>query len=97
MGRLGSTRGPVARLNDHALRLVGLGFVLWAGAVTAASVTTEHGLAVPEDGTTNALGSDLATLGLVVEFGLAHPAYPALLLVGLGLVVLGENVPLLGP
>jgi hypothetical protein len=96
MSRLGSTRGPVATLNDHALRLVGLAFVVWGGAVTAASVTTEYGLAVPEDVTANALGSDLATVGSVVAFALAHPAYPALLLAGLVLAVLGDDVPLLG-
>lgn len=96
MTRLGSTHGPVATLNDHALRVVGLAFVAWGGVTTAASVTTEYGLAVPEDVTANALGSDLAAVGSVVAFAIAHPAYPVLLLFGLVLVVLGEDAPLLG-
>ena len=96
MGRLGSSRGPVARLSDHVLRLVGLAFVGWAGAVAAASVTTEYGLAAPSSGAANALGGDLAAVGLVVEFALVHPAYAVLLFVGLVLVALGEDVPLLG-
>jgi len=95
MGRLGSGRGPAARLSDNALRLVGLAFVGWSGAVAAASVATDAGLPVPGS-TANAVTTDLEALGSLVAFALAHPAYPTLFAVGLALVVLGENAPLFG-
>lgn len=96
MSRLGKRRGPVARLNDQVLRLVGLAFVACAGAVVAASVATDRGLSVTPGTTANAAATDPGTVAALVQFSVAHPAYPVAVLVGLVLVVLGEETPLLG-
>jgi hypothetical protein len=93
MARLGSERGVVPRLNNHALRLVGLAFVVGSGSVTTASLTTGVGLAIEEAARANAV-ADLGTVDALVEFSLAHPAYPAVLSVGLVLLVLGDDAPL---
>lgn len=92
----GPVRGPVARLNEQVLRLVGLGFVGWAGVVIWASLRTDYGLSVTLDPTTRTAVADPGTVRAVVAFALAHPAYGALLAVGLVLLALGDEAPLLG-
>ncbi|MFC7197000.1 hypothetical protein ACFQL4_24025 [Halosimplex aquaticum] len=66
--------------------------------VTAASLTTPHGLSVPgQSGANTATATaDIGTVTALVEFAAAHPAYPMVALLGFVLVVAGEETPLLG-
>lgn len=96
MPRLGGTNGPLAILDRHVLRLVGLVCVASSGAVTWASVATDAGLRVPGAETVETRATDVETLELLVAFSVAHPAYTGLLVLGLALVVLGDDAPLLG-
>ncbi|WP_415379570.1 hypothetical protein [Halosimplex sp. TS25] len=100
MERLGgkAKRGLGARLAKQTLRIAGLVTVVCTVAVTAASITTPHGLSVPSQSGTNAVTTtaDVGTLTALVAFAAAHPAYPVVALLGFVLVVAGEETPLLG-
>jgi hypothetical protein len=98
MTRLGGEPGTGTVLDGQTLRIAGLVTVCCTVAVTAASLGTAHGLSIPSQSGTNAATTvaDVGTAAALVEFALAHPAYPVLALVGLVLVVAGEETPLLG-
>jgi len=103
MTRLGGDPGTGTILDGQTLRIAGLVTVVCAVAVTAASVGTAHGLSVPGQSGANTATANTATaladvgaVAALVEFAVAHPAYPVLALVGLVLVVAGERTPLLG-
>lgn len=98
MARLGGERGPGPALDRQTLRIAGLVTVACSAAVTAASFGTPYGLSVPgQSGSTTA--TVLAEVGVptaLVAFAAAHPAYPAVTLVGLLMIVAGEDTPLIG-
>jgi hypothetical protein len=98
MTRLGGEPGTGTILDGQTLRIAGLVTVLCTTAVTAASLGTPHGLSIPSQSTTNTatVVADIGTAAALIEFAAAHPAYPVLALVGLVLVVAGEETPLLG-
>lgn len=98
MARLGGERGLGPALDRQTLRIAGLAAVVCSVTVTAASLGTPHGLSVtrqPEANTAPAV-ADVGAAAALAEFAAAHPAYPTLALVGLVLIVAGENTPLLG-
>ncbi|QLH80809.1 hypothetical protein [Halosimplex pelagicum] len=98
MARLGGEAGTGTVLDGQTLRIAGLVTVACSAAVTAASVGTAHGLSMPSQSGANTatVVADLGAAAALVEFAAAHPAYPVALLVGLVLVVAGEETPLLG-
>lgn len=94
----GIGRRLLAAVSRHVLRVAGFVMVAASVGVTATSLATARGVG-PFDGGEAQRAAALAdgTVGTaLVEFSLAHPAYPAATLVGLALVVLGEDAPLLG-
>lgn len=98
MTRLGGECGAGPALDRQTLRIAGLVAVVCSVAVTAASLTTSYGLSVSgQSGANTATAvADVGLAAVLVDFTAAHPAYPALALVGLVLVVAGEDTPLLG-
>jgi|GEM_PF-1562209 len=98
MTRLGGDPGTGTLLGGQTLRIAGLVTLCCVAAVTAASLGTPHGLSIPGRSEANAatIVADLGAAAALVEFAAAHPAYPVLALVGLVLVVTGEETPLLG-
>jgi len=98
MTRLGGDPGTGTLLDGQTLRIAGLVTLCCVTAVTAASLGTSHGLSIPDHSGANAatVVADLGAAAALVEFAVAHPAYPVLALVGLVLVVAGEETPLLG-
>lgn len=92
-------RGPLARLlatvSDHALRVVGAAMICLSAAVTASSLTTEHGLESPATETA-ATATTGVSATVLIEFAAAHPAYPIAMLVGLVLLATNDDAPLLG-
>ncbi|WP_436925348.1 hypothetical protein [Halosimplex amylolyticum] len=98
MARLGGEPGTGTILDGQTLRIAGLVAVWCVVAVTAASITTPHGLSVPGQSGANTMtvAADVDTVVALVEFAAAHPAYPTVALIGLVLVVAGEETPLLG-
>ncbi|WP_135364781.1 hypothetical protein [Halosimplex halophilum] len=98
MTRLGGDPGTGTVLDGQTLRIAGLATLVCATVVTAASLATPHGLSVPGRSASNAAPvlADSGVAAALVEFAAAHPAYPVLALVGLILVVAGEETPLLG-
>ncbi|WP_436931772.1 hypothetical protein [Halosimplex halobium] len=98
MARLGGNPGTGTVLDGQTLRIAGLVTLVCTAAVTAASLGTPQGLSVPGQSGSNAATTlaDSGAAAALVEFAAAHPAYPVLALVGLILVVAGEETPLLG-
>lgn len=98
MTRLGGEPGTGTILDGQTLRIAGLATLCCVAAVTAASLGTAHGLSVAgQTGETTAtVVTDIGAAAALVEFAVAHPAYPVLALVGLVLAVAGEETPLLG-
>lgn len=88
----------VAAVSSHALRVVGGVAVLLATGVASVSVTTDHGLAVTASGADRAatVAADGATMSAFVEFATSHPAYPVATALGLVLLILGDDAPLVG-
>ena len=94
----------IAGISAQTMRVTGAVIVLLALAVIGVSLGTDYGLAIngtAADGTTTGDATATATnsgigLSTVVEFTLAHPAYPVAIVVGFVFLTLGENVPLLG-
>lgn len=91
-------RGPLARLlatvSDQALRVVGAAMICLSAAVTAGSLTTEHGIETPATEAATATTAVSATV--LIEFAAAHPAYPLAMLVGLVLLATNDDAPLIG-
>jgi len=87
----------VTAASANALRVVGSVAIVLSVGVAAASVSTEYGLGAgaPSGGTT-AYAADVGAVAALVEFGAAHPAYPVFALIGLVLVVAGDEAPLIG-
>lgn len=98
MARLGGERGLGPTLDRQTLRIAGLVAVACSVAVTAASLATAYGFSVPRQSGANAatVATDTGAAAALVAFAAAHPAYPTVALVGLVLVVAGEDTPLLG-
>ncbi|WP_436908400.1 hypothetical protein [Halosimplex marinum] len=98
MARLGGQAGTGTALDGQTLRIAGLVTLVCTTSVTAASLGTSHGLSVPGRSGSNTAPvlADIGVAAALVEFAAAHPAYPVLALVGLVLVVAGEETPLLG-
>ncbi|WP_459193503.1 hypothetical protein [Halosimplex sp. J119] len=100
MERLGgkAKRGLGAKVARQTLRIVGLVAIACTAVVTAASLTTPYGLSVPSRSGANTATviTDVGNVTALIEFAAAHPAYPVVALVGLVLVVAGEDTPLLG-
>jgi hypothetical protein len=87
----------VTAVSAHVLRVVGSLMIALSVGVAAVSVSTgsEPGAGETAGGTAAFL-ADAGAVAALVEFGAAHPAYPAAVLVGLVLVVAGEETPLIG-
>ena len=88
----------VAATSAQSLRVVGAVTVLLSTGVASLSVTTNHGLAVTA-GTADqsaTLAADVGLLPALVEFAMAAPAYPVATALGLFLLVVGDNAPLIG-
>lgn len=98
MSRSGFGERVVAAVSAQTLRVVGALTMVLSVVVAAASVSTEYGLAVAAEtgGKTATYAADAGIAAALVEFAVAHPAYPAAVLVGLVLVVAGEDTPLIG-
>ena len=87
----------VTAASANALRVVGLLTIVLSVGVAAASVSTEYGLGGGDpSGGTAAYTADIGAVAALVEFGAAHPAYPVFALIGLVLVVAGDEAPLIG-
>jgi len=88
----------VSAASAQTLRVLGGLTVCLSVGIAAMSMTTEYGLAVaPDPGTqTTAYVADVGAVAALVEFATAHPAYPVAVVIGLVLVVAGDEVPLLG-
>jgi len=88
----------VAAVSSHALRVVGGVAVMLSAGVASVSVTTEHGLAVTADAAERSatVAADGATMAAFVEFATFHPAYPVATALGLVLLILGDDAPLVG-
>jgi len=94
----GLDRRIVASVSAHSVRVVGAVTVLLSAGVASLSITTDQGLAV-RVGTADRSGTVAADGGLVtalVEFAVAHPAYPVAAALGCFLLVLGDDAPLVG-
>ncbi|WP_436925349.1 hypothetical protein [Halosimplex amylolyticum] len=98
MSRTGIGSRLVATVSAEVLRVVGLLTALLSAGVAGVSVSTEYGLAVTAEAGSQTAASvaDVSTVGALVEFAAAHPAYPAAVLVGVVLVVAGDETPVLG-
>lgn len=98
MSRTGIGSKLVATISAQVLRVVGLLTVSLSVVVTALSLATEHGLAVADGsgGQTAAYVTDVGAATALVEFAAAHPAYPFAMLVGVVLIVAGDETPVLG-
>ncbi|QLH76454.1 hypothetical protein HZS55_03665 [Halosimplex rubrum] len=98
MARLGGEAGTGTVLDGQTLRIAGLVTIVCSATVTAASIGTSHGLSIHSQSTANTapVVADVGAATALVEFAAAHPAYPVAALVGLVLVVAGEETPLLG-
>jgi len=92
----GSSGGVVAALNAQSVRLIGASILAGSTIVSAASVATEAGLAIPADATATAAEyvGESGLLPDLVGFALAHPVYLLAAFVGLTLLVLGDRTPL---
>jgi len=88
----------VAAASAQTLRVLGALTVCLSAGIAAMSVTTEYGLSVGTESATQttAYAADAGILTALVEFGAAHPAYPVAVVIGVVLVVAGDEVPLLG-
>ncbi|WP_436908403.1 hypothetical protein [Halosimplex marinum] len=87
----------VTAVSAHVLRVVGSLMIVLSIGVAAVSVSTGSGPGGGETGGgTTAFAADAGAVAALVEFGAAHPAYPAAVLVGLVLVAAGEETPLIG-
>jgi hypothetical protein len=97
MSRTGIGSRVVATISAQVLRVFGLLAASLSIAVTALSLSTEHGLAVSSgDAQTAAYVTDAGVVTALAEFAGAHPAYPVAMLVGIVLIVAGDETPLLG-
>ncbi|PSP46338.1 hypothetical protein BRC60_10580, partial [Halobacteriales archaeon QH_1_68_42] len=92
----GSGGGFVAALNAQSVRLIGASILAGSTIVSAASVATDAGLAIPPEATATAAEyvGESGVLPDLVGFGLVHPVYPLAAFVGLALLVLGDRAPL---
>ncbi|PSP49955.1 hypothetical protein BRC67_10290 [Halobacteriales archaeon QH_3_68_24] len=86
----------VAALNARSIRLIGASILAGSTGVSAASVATDAGLAIPPEATATAAEyvGESGFLPDLVGFGLVHPVYPLAAFVGLALLVLGDRAPL---
>jgi len=86
----------VTTVSANVLRAVGSLVIVLSVGVAAASVSTDYALGGDPTGGTAAYTVDVGAVTALVEFAAAHPAYPVFTLIGLVLVVAGEETPLLG-
>jgi hypothetical protein len=86
----------VATLNDQSTRVIGVSLLAGTAGVSAASLATEFGLAVPPGAmeTATSLAGEGGPLPTLFGFLIAHPMYAVVAAVGLALVVLGDRAPL---
>jgi len=96
-----SSSDPLARLvtavSANVLRAVGALMIVLPIGVAATSAATEYGLAAEAaSGPTAVFAADAGAVGALVEFAAVHPAYPAAALIGIVLVVAGDETPLIG-
>ena len=98
MSQAGIGTRLVRAASAQTLRILGTLTICLSFGIAAMSVTTEYGLSVEADSSaqTTAYATDVGTATALVEFAAAHPAYPVAVLIGLVLVVAGDEVPLLG-
>jgi len=98
MSQTGIGARLVAAASAQTLRVLGALTICLSVGIAAMSVTTEYGLSVGADAATQttAYATDVGILTALVEFAGVHPAYPVAVVVGIVLVVAGDEVPLLG-
>jgi len=80
------------------MRIVGAVALLLSTGVTVLSVTTDRGFAATGDaaGRSATVAADAGAAVAFAEFAAAHPAYPVAAALGLFLVVVGDDAPLVG-
>ncbi|MEF8852819.1 MAG: hypothetical protein V5A28_10425 [Haloarculaceae archaeon] len=86
----------VAALTDQSVRIIGASLLAGSTGVSAASLTTDVGLAVPPEAmaTATAIAGEAGPVPTLLGFLLAHPMYLVVGAVGLALLVLGDRAPL---
>jgi hypothetical protein len=73
----------VAALNGQSIRIIGASLLAGSTGISAASLTTDFGLA-----------GEAGPVPMLLGFLLAHPMYLVVGFVGLALLVLGDRAPL---
>jgi hypothetical protein len=96
MGSSGILSRLVAAVSANVLRAVGSLMIVLSVGIAAASVSTDYGLGGDATGGTAAYAADAGAVAAFLEFASVHPAYPAAILVGLVLVAVGDEAPLIG-
>lgn len=88
----------VAGVSAHSLRVVGAVTVLLSAGVASLSITTEEGLTVTAGAAERSatVAADAGLVTALVEFGAAHPAYPVATAIGVFLLAVGDDAPLVG-
>jgi len=88
----------IAGVSAHSLRVVGAVGLLLSAGVASLSITTTRGLTVKAGAAdrTATVAADAGVVTALVEFGIAHPAYPVAAAVGCFLLVAGDEAPLVG-
>ena len=88
----------VAAMSAHSLRVVGAVAVLLSTGVASLSITTNQGLTVTAGAAdrTATVAADAGVVTALVEFAVSYPAYPVATVLGLVLLVVGDDAPLVG-
>jgi hypothetical protein len=86
----------VAALNGQSIRIIGASLLAGSTGVSAASLTTDFGLAVPPEAmeTATSIAGEAGPVPMLLGFLLTHPMYLVVGFVGLALLVLGDRAPL---